>query len=148
MSTTTNSPITNPLLIEQVSNSHPGMFVEPGPGLSAVFGYHSSWCISDVNEPGVSVEDHGRWCEAASGSTYEARWGDGSEGSVFVCPVEQYVHGVIRTEDFRRLGRGGNSQVRLIFNGDDENEWLFISPSAARSLAAILIRAADTIELR
>lgn len=137
---------TKPLTIELVSEEHPGMFVDPGPGLATMFGYHPTWCIGELTEPGVSVEDHGLWCEGLGGVGGDAHHVDGSPDHVYVDIVEPYVHGVIHSED---RGRTRDQYVRLIFGGDiAEDAWLYLGASAARSLAASLVHAADKLELR
>lgn len=115
----------------------------PSAGHVSVFGYHATYCNHDetLRQPGVSVTEHGRWCEGhVAGVQVNV---DDYDDQLWVSNVRPYMHGV--------YPQGIHCRTELVglFPGSRDGEeppWATLTPPAARSLAAALIRAADSAE--
>ncbi|MFT4227068.1 hypothetical protein [Micropruina sp.] len=111
-------------------------------GFRAVYGHHARYCNHDqeLRRPGVSVAEHGLWCERQVAGV-NANFENSHDDQIWVCNVRPYQHGVYQTGYFPR-------DLVCLFGPRDEDEppWATLIPSAARSLVAALLHAADEAE--
>ncbi|HET9871416.1 MAG TPA: hypothetical protein VFP89_02305 [Propionibacteriaceae bacterium] len=134
-----------PLFPEPIDPTYP-----TAGGAGAIYGIHAAFCMIDGADgnghrhPGQSVEIHGLTCESASTcAPIAALLRDGRPERLYCDLVAPYFHGVYDPAEAAIWPR--NPLVRI--TADDDGLEFFISSSAARSLAAALIHAADRIEL-
>ncbi|MFD6283480.1 hypothetical protein ACFWD3_06360 [Micrococcus luteus] len=117
------------------------------PGLIPVYGRCAPWCQTDGPASGQTVAEHGHVCEGR-GFPVDA-WGAREDArTVWASLVQHYRHGAYAPEDVH--GRPAVPLVQLVWEDDHPEAsqvWgAFITPSSARSLAAALVRLADTAE--
>lgn len=150
MSTTTTGTSTQPLYPLPVDPVYPaGLFPEAAPGTVNLFGYHATWCQSELKQSGADANEHGPACMRSVGPAVHGMRPDGQEERVNVEMISSYTHGVYTA--------GGNFQESRIkvsswSEMEDENDryfWLqgvHLGSGEARRLAAALLRAADRID--
>jgi hypothetical protein len=143
MSVITRSPFPTPIDPEYPIGSE----AHAVPG--AIYGYHRGFCcIADrERQPGQSVVHHGPRCESLTiGAPTRGLRVDGTPEELVVDLVAPYLHGVYDPDALREARSFGDA-VRLTAGGDDDGLSILVTPSAARSLAAALIHAADRAEM-
>lgn len=121
-----------------------------------LYGHCAEWCnvLEDPTRSGVSVAEHGSWCQAGRGGVdgwdFQAR-----RASVYPALVRRYTHGAYAP---RYWGDGPAPydtmvQLGILAEGveaddpkDGECKPLFLSTGEARNLAALLVWLADEAE--
>lgn len=115
--------------------------------LTPMFGHCAPWCLMDGPNTGQPLAEHGRMCESR-GFHVDAWGGHQDHRIVWASLVEPYHHGVYAAEDVN--GRPSETFVQLVWedplSNPDRVYGAFVSPAQARSLAAALLRLADTAE--
>lgn len=113
----------------------------PPDGFRAWWGHHARYCNHEdaLRQSGVSVAEHGVWCEAqvagVPASVHDV------DTDVYVYLLAPYTHGIYPTLLERR-------DYVALFASADEQPMAVFTTSAARSLAAALLHAADEAEFR
>ncbi|WP_409480556.1 hypothetical protein [Micrococcus luteus] len=115
--------------------------------LVPIYGYCAPFCRMGGPTAGQTVAEHGHVCEGP-GTAVDAWGGRQDPRVIWAHLVEPYRHGVYASADV--IGRPTEPVVRLIWEpagAQSGEEWgAFITPAHARSLAAALVRLADTAE--
>jgi hypothetical protein len=148
MSTTTTTA--RPLVERPLRDHFKGDgLVTNGDGTISIYGWCAPWCAralyDGLGDHGRTVEDHGLWCQTTVGPAVPARYQDGTDERLGLELVRAYEHGVypvprtLRTEMVRLT-------VGAWQDDADERTELYMEPAAARSFAAALLYAADTLE--
>ncbi len=111
-------------------------------GFYAWWGHHARYCSheGDLRQSGVSVAEHGVWCEAqvagVPASVHDV------DTDVYVYLLAPYTHGT-----YPRLPRLLERRDYVaLFASADEQPMAVFTTSAVRSLAAALLQAADEAE--
>lgn len=146
MSPTATMPLVTPPLRDYSKHEGTGINAD---GTVGIYGWCAVWCSraldDDQGESGRTVADHGLWCATSVGAWVTSQYADGVEEVIGVELARPYEHGVYAVPRRRR-----EELVRLIVgvdhDDDDKRTELHMDPSAARSLAATLLYAADALE--
>jgi hypothetical protein len=126
-----------------------GFRVSPADSTTVnVWGHCANFCGDDRPQTdGLSVTEHGPWCESVFGAAADGHDADGREASLYGTLAQPYMHGVYSPDDaYRRR----ETTVRLLLVGrgvepdaDSEGKRVHLTPGEARRLAAGLVSLAD-----
>lgn len=116
------------------------------PDLVPTLGRHALWCASADVPEGAPVSEHAA-CESR-GFPADAWGAQQQPRTVWASLVQPYRHGAYQRADV--YGRPTRPFVSLIWEEDDPQAarafGAFLSPAEARTLAAALVRLANTAE--
>lgn len=132
-----------------------GEYVAKAPkGHVSLYGHHPKWCNESYNVSGASFHDHGPECTASLLYLRVPSF-DTGDGFLSVELSKPYVNGIYRVEDgdvegwrHQYVDHGRNVKVARYIGDENDDRPQFLTAPEARSLAAALLHAADTIEGR